>query len=290
MIRILIVDDQSFTRRAVQALLDKETDLDVIGQASSGTEALKLIERLDPDVALVDLEMPEMNGFSLTYQIAQQYSKTKVVILSSCEDRESIDMAVQSGAKGFLLKNTSGQEIGDTIRYVQRGYFQLGPGLLEKMLSANNDPHSAGEEDLSSTQAHSEQSFQRLQEQIDSKNNLIRQELFQELEIQIDSLKQDFGQGLHLFQQQVKERMSQGFSSLNNHNNQGSEINFQSLEKQIKFRDQEQHKQISQLFSGTQRSINNLEKKVEFLRNCLILLALTFFAEKITMLISGLIF
>lgn len=285
MIRILIVDDQSFTRRAVQALLDKETDLDVIGQASSGTEALKLIERLDPDVALVDLEMPEMNGFSLTYQIAQQFSKTKVVILSSCEDRESIDMAVQSGAKGFLLKNTSGQEIGDTIRYVQRGYFQLGPGLLEKMISTNSDPNIPKTEDISRFQAQSEQSFKQLEEQINRKNNLIRQELFQELEMQISSLKQDFGQGLHLFQQQVKERMSQGFSSLSDHNSQAPGADFQKWEQQARFREQEQHKQINQLFSGTQRSINNLERKVEFLRNCLVFLAITFLAEKITMLI-----
>jgi len=285
MIRILIVDDQSFTRRAVQALLDKEDDLKVIGQASSGAEALKLIEKLNPDVALVDLEMPEMNGFSLTYQIAQQYHKTKVVILSSCEDRESVDMAVQSGAKGFLLKNTSGQEIGDTIRYVQRGYFQLGPGLLEKMISTANDSNAPKIEDLSHFQSQSEQSLKQLEEQIDHKNNLIRQELFQELEIQINSLKQDFGQGLHLFQQQVKERMSEGFSSLNDRNNQNSGDDFYRWEKQMDFREQEKHKQISQLFSGTQRSISNLEKKVEFLRNCLIFLALVFLAEKITMLI-----
>ncbi len=287
MIRILIVDDQSFTRRAVQALLEKETDLEVIGQASNGSEALEIIDQLSPDVALVDLEMPEMNGFSLTYQIAQKHSKTKVVILSSCEDRESIDMAVQSGAKGFLLKNTSGQEIGDTIRYVQRGYFQLGPGLLEKMLSTATDPNSAKDkdEDISRLQAQSTESFKQIEEQLNRKNNLIRQELFQELEIQIGSLKQDFGQGLHLFQQQVKERMSQGFSSLNNHNNQVPGIDFQKWERQLKFREQEQHKQINQLFSGTQRSISNLEKKVEFFRNCLIFLAIAFLAEKITMLI-----
>ncbi len=285
MISILIVDDQSFTRRAVQALLDKENDLEVIGQASSGAEALRLIEKLNPDVALVDLEMPEMNGFSLTYQIAQQFHKTKVVILSSCEDRESVDMAVQSGAKGFLLKNTSGQEIGDTIRYVQRGYFQLGPGLLEKMISTSNDPNATKVEDLSSFQTKSEHSLRQLEEQVDRKNNLIRQELFQELEIQISSLKQDFGQGLQLFQQQVKERMSQGFSSLNDHNNHASGGDFHRWEQQMNFREQEQRKQISQLFSGTQRSISNLEKKVEFLRNCLIFLALAFLAEKIAMLI-----
>lgn len=285
MIRILIVDDQSFTRRAVQALLDKETDLEVVGQASSGADALKLIEQLSPDVALVDLEMPEMNGFSLTYQIAQQYSQTKVVILSSCEDRESIDMAVQSGAKGFLLKNTSGQEIGDTIRYVKRGYFQLGPGLLEKMISTANDPSVSKVEDLSRFQAQSEQSLKHLEEQIDQKNNLIKQELFRELEIQIDSLKQDFGQGLQLFQQQVKDRMSQGFSSLNDRTSQAPGVEFQRWEQQMNFREQEQHKQISQLFSGTQRSISNLEKKVEFFRNCLIFLAIAFVAEKIAMLV-----
>ena len=116
-------------------ILEREQDLKVIGQAANGIEALKFIKQHNPDIALVDLEMPEMNGFSLTYQITQRFSQTKVIILSACEERESIDTAVKAGAKGFLLKTTSGQEIIDTIRYVQRGYFQLGPGLFEKILS-----------------------------------------------------------------------------------------------------------------------------------------------------------
>lgn len=284
MIRILIVDDQSFTRRAVQAILERETDFSVIGQAANGVEAIAFIREQSPDIALVDLEMPEMNGFNLTYHIVRNFPNTRVVILSGCDDKESIDTAVKAGAKGFLLKNTSGQEIADTIRYVQRGYFQLGPGLLEKILAGLSDTQPTSEK-LYQFEHKAQESFDKLENQIERKNQLVRRELFHELETQIDNLKQDFRFGLDTFQQRVSDRMKQGFNSLSEHIGQNPNFDLRSWEKQIEARELERQQQVNRVLTGTKKSMLDLEKKVRFLSYCLIFLAVSFFAEKIAMLV-----
>ncbi|VEP13226.1 Response regulator containing a CheY-like receiver domain and an HTH DNA-binding domain [Hyella patelloides LEGE 07179] len=285
MIRILIVDDQSFTRKAIQAILEKEADFQVIGQAANGIEALKFIQQNRPDIALVDLEMPEMNGFSLTYQVAQDFAETKVVILSACEDRDSIDTAVKAGARGYLLKTTSGQEISDTIRYVQRGYFQLGPGLFEKILSSLNNIPPVTTEELSRFQNSSQRTVEKLEAEMLRKNDLVRRDLFNELERQIDSLKQDFRKGLEVFQQRVGDRMNQGLNSLSDRFEREVDFDPHIWEKQINARDLERQQQVNRMLTGTKKSMLNLEKKVDFLRNCLIFLAVTFLAEKIAMFV-----
>lgn len=281
MIRILIVDDQNFTRKAIQAILEEEEGVEVIGQAANGIEALKFIKYNIPDIALVDLEMPEMNGYNLTYQITRNFQKTKVIILSVSDDRESIDTAVKAGAKGYLLKTTSGKEIADTIRYVQRGYFQLGPGLFEKILSNFNEGQPVTSNDLLRLQNHAQQSFEQLEAQLLDKNDLVRRELFQELEIQINTLKQDFRKGLEIFQQRVSDRLNRGLNSPSDRQNHNPDLYFQNWEKQINAREDRQQQQINKVVSGTKQAIAKLEKKVNLLAYCIIFLAVIFFAEKL---------
>ena len=285
MITILIVDDQSFTRKAIQTILEPEEDLKIIGQAANGIEALKFIEEYSPDIALVDLEMPEMNGYSLTYQIVQSRYKTKVIILSACEERNSIDTAVKAGARGYLLKTTSGQEIADTIRYVQRGYFQLGPGLFEKILSNLDAPPPITSEELSRFQHKAQKSFKNWETEMIRKNDLMRRELFHELENQITNLKQDFRQGLELFQQRVNDRLNRGLSSFKNQFNQGTETDLHQWEQQNQARDFERQQQVNRILTGTRKSMIHLEKKIDFLRNCLILLTISFVAETLAIFV-----
>ena len=285
MIRILIVDDQNFTRKAIQAILDKEEGIEVIGQAANGIEALKFIKYNIPDIALVDLEMPEMNGYNLTYQIARNYQKTKVIILSVSDDRDSIDTAVKAGARGYLLKTTSGKEIADTIRYVQRGYFQLGPGLFEKILSSFNEGQPVTSNDLLRLQNHAQQTFEQLEAELLDKNELVRKELFQELEIQINTLKKDFRKGLEILQQRVNDRMNRGLNSLSDRQNRKPDIDFQNWEKQLDAREYQQQQHINKVVSGTKQSIANLERKVNLLTYCIIFLAIIFFVEKIILFV-----
>ena len=284
MIRIIIVDDQNFTRQAINSILEQESDFEVVGLAENGIKALEKIAEISPHVAVVDLEMPEMDGFELTQKIYQQFPRTKVVILSSSEDNESINSALKAGAKGYLLKSTSGIELTDTIRSVQRGYFQLGPGLFEKLLSGFIQENSTTIENLSELENKSQDYFARLEKDIKTKNEQTRHEMFQELTKQIEHLNQEFRQGLGAFQSQVSSKMTQGLESLSDRINSYVFMT-NSLEEKIQARDFERQKQINYLLTGTKKTVIDLEKQVTILRYCLIFLAMCIVAEKLAQLI-----
>ena len=284
MIDILIVDDQNFTREAVKSILEQEADFAVVGLAENGLKALEKIAKTNPDVAVVDLEMPEMNGFVLTQMIQQQFPKTKVVILSSCDDHASINSAVKAGAKGYLLKSTSGLELTDTIRYVQRGYFQLGPGLFEKLLSGFIQDNNNTSDNLSQLKNTAEDNFIRLEQEIKTKNEQTRTEMFQELNRQIKHLKTEFRKGLGTFQYQVSNQMQQGLEAVSDRLKHNI-VDNNSLERRIQTWDFERQKQLNSMLTGTRKTIGNLEKQVMILRYCLIFLAMSFFVEKLAMFV-----
>lgn len=280
MIQILIVDDQNFTREAVKSILEAESDFEVVGLAENGFKALEKIAAIRPNVAVVDLEMPEMNGFVLTEKIQQQFPQTKVVILSSCDDHASINSAVKAGAKGYLLKSTSGAELTDTIRYVQRGYFQLGPGLFEKLLSGFIQENSNTTQNLFQLKNTAQGNFARLEQEIKARNEQTRNEMFQELQKQIKHLKTEFRQGLGTFQYQVGNQMRQGLEALSDRVKRDT-VDINSLEKRIQTWDFERQKQLNNLLTGTKKNISGLERQVKILRYCLIFLAMSFFVEKL---------
>lgn len=134
MIRILLVDDQKMIREAVKAWLEPETDLQIIGTADNGITAVEQVEKLNPDVVLMNIEMPGLDGASATQFIANKFTNTKVLILSSEDSDEYIAKTLSVGAKGYLLKDTDSQDLVAAIRSVYRGYTQIGPGLLDKIL------------------------------------------------------------------------------------------------------------------------------------------------------------
>ncbi len=284
MITILIVDDQNFTRQAIKSILEQESDFEVVGLAENGIKALEKIAEISPHIAVVDLEMPEMDGFELTQKIYQQFPRTKVVILSSSEDNESINSALKAGAKGYLLKSTSGIELTDTIRSVQRGYFQLGPGLFEKLLSGFIQENSTTIENLSELENKYQYNLSRLEKDIKNKNEQTRNEMFQELTKQIEHLNQEFRQGLGAFQSQVSSKMTQGLESLSDRINSYVFMT-NSLEEKIQARDFERQKQINYLLTGTKKTVIELEKQVSILRYCLIFLVMCIVAEKLAQFI-----
>lgn len=134
-VKVLVVDDQHFARQFLAKVLDtdpKSSHLKVVGTADNGQQALQKVEFLHPDVVLIDLEMPEMDGISATRIIAQKYPDCKVLVLSSYDRGDYLHNALHAGAKGYLLKNTPGEEIRNAIFSVNKGYYQVGPGLLAK--------------------------------------------------------------------------------------------------------------------------------------------------------------
>lgn len=284
MIRILVVDDQNFTRQALQAILESESDLEVVAKATSGSEAIEYLEQSEVDITIVDLEMPEMNGLTLTKILGQRFPQTKAIILSSHDDEDNINSAVEAGARGYLLKNTSAQEIVDTIRAVQRGYFQLGPGLFEKLLSHLIQEKEQAAENLSDLQNSYARSLVELEQKIVTQNEAERKDMYQELELQILNLKQDFRQGLENFQYQVSKQLQTGIEAASAQIN-SSAPDMQKIEMQIDNRNLEQQRYINTLFAGSKQAIKKLESEITFLRFFVIFLGAIFFVVGVSMLV-----
>lgn len=134
MIRLLLVDDQSLICQGLKAMLSLEADLEVVGTAGNGELAIEQVAALQPDVVLMDVHMPGMDGREATRRIAQQFPTVKVLVLSTFDDDQYIRDAIQAGAKGYLLKDMPSEELAQAIRLIHRGYAQMGPGLLEKLM------------------------------------------------------------------------------------------------------------------------------------------------------------
>nr|WP_290228563.1 response regulator transcription factor [Trichocoleus desertorum] len=135
MIRVLLVDDQSILRQGLKALLELEPDLDIVGDASNGQVAIQQVEALQPDVVLMDVRMPVMDGVAATRSICQRFPTIKVLVLTTFDDDEYIAEAMRVGAIGYLLKDTPSEELAAAIRAVHKGYAQFGPGIFQKVLS-----------------------------------------------------------------------------------------------------------------------------------------------------------
>ncbi|MEY2831553.1 MAG: hypothetical protein RLZZ574_811, partial [Cyanobacteriota bacterium] len=139
-IRVLIVDDQNSIRQRLKLLLEPEQDLEIIGIAEDGAIAIKQVESLQPDVVLIDLEMPGMNGVKATKIISKRFADCQILVLSSHDTNEYLNQAMDAGAKGYLLKNTPAQELSNAIRSVHKGYSHLSPGLWEKIRQVKSKP------------------------------------------------------------------------------------------------------------------------------------------------------
>lgn len=132
-IRVLLVDDQSIIRQGLKALLGIEADLDVVGDAENGEAALRQVEDLSPDVVLMDIRMPGMDGVAATRLICEHFPQTKVLVLTTFDDQEYVSEALHVGAMGYLLKDTPSEELAQAIRSIHRGYAQFGPGIFQKI-------------------------------------------------------------------------------------------------------------------------------------------------------------
>ncbi|MBD2676714.1 MULTISPECIES: response regulator transcription factor [Nostoc] len=135
MIRLLLVDDQNLICQGLKAMLSLEPDLEVVGIANNGEVAIEQVAALQPDVVLIDVRMPVMDGREATRTITQQYPQVKVLVLSTFDDDGYIADAMRAGAKGYLLKDMPSEELAQAIRFVQLGYTQLAPGLMEKLIT-----------------------------------------------------------------------------------------------------------------------------------------------------------
>lgn len=123
--KLVIVDDHSLVREGTSELLNREPDFQVVGQAGTGEEGLELLERVRPDIALVDVSLPGMSGLELTRELVERQIEVKVLILSAYDDYAYVAEALDVGVAGYMLKSATGRELVDAIRAVLNGVFVL---------------------------------------------------------------------------------------------------------------------------------------------------------------------
>ncbi|GAA0990927.1 response regulator transcription factor [Acrocarpospora macrocephala] len=132
MIRVLIADDQAMVREAFAVLLNAQPDIEVVGEAVDGIDALAKVAALRPDVVLMDVRMPELDGLAATRRIA---GATKVLVLTTFDLDEYVYEALRAGASGFLLKKATARELGDAVRVVANGDAMLAPSVTRRLIS-----------------------------------------------------------------------------------------------------------------------------------------------------------
>jgi len=135
-IRVLIVDDHAMLRRGLRFFLKGFDDLELVGEGSSGKEAIALCAETDPDVILMDMVMPDMDGAKTTQMIREQYPQVQVIALTSFQEEDLIERALQSGAISYLLKNVSAQDLARAIREAHAGRSTLAPEATQVLIQA----------------------------------------------------------------------------------------------------------------------------------------------------------
>jgi DNA-binding NarL/FixJ family response regulator len=139
-IRVVVVDDHAVMRAGVIALLTNEPTIEIVGEASDGREGVDLVERLAPDVALLDLRMPVLDGVAATAGIVALPVATRVLILTTYDTDVEIERAVEAGAVGYLLKDTTREQLADAIRSAARGETVLAPKVAERLVARMRRP------------------------------------------------------------------------------------------------------------------------------------------------------
>ncbi len=132
--RVFLVDDHTVVREGLRAILNQQPDISVVGEAGDGREGIRKCRELNPDVVLMDIALPGLNGIEVTRQIRKQMPSCRVVILSIHSSREHLHQAFKAGASGYLRKDSSGREVVDAVRTVQKGRRYLGLPIMDDVV------------------------------------------------------------------------------------------------------------------------------------------------------------
>ncbi len=133
-IRVMLADDHTVLRDGLRSLLESQADITVIGEAANGRDAVREVEKLRPDVVVMDIAMPDLNGIEATRIISDRWPEVRVVMLSVFSDAEYIYRALQAGASGYLLKSSAGREVVEAVRTVHLGRRYLSDKITETMV------------------------------------------------------------------------------------------------------------------------------------------------------------
>lgn len=136
MIRVVLVDDQMLVRQGIKGLLDLLPDIDVVGEACDGVEALETIPRLEPDVLLLDIRMPRMDGIAVLKELAGRSEQPATLILTTFDDGDAVIAAIRAGAKGVMLKDVSLEDLASAIRALANNGTALQPAMTKSLMAA----------------------------------------------------------------------------------------------------------------------------------------------------------
>jgi DNA-binding NarL/FixJ family response regulator len=134
-VRVLLVDDQAMFREGLRTLFSVQADLEVVGEAANGEEAVELATRLRPDVVLMDLRMPVLDGVAATRRIGENRPECRVIVLTTFDDDEAVFEGLRAGAVGYLLKDASSKKLFEAVRAAARGESFLSPSVAAKVVS-----------------------------------------------------------------------------------------------------------------------------------------------------------
>jgi RNA polymerase sigma factor (sigma-70 family) len=136
-IRVLVADDHAIIREGLSVMLGNQPDMDVVAVATNGREAIRLVAEHEPDVAVIDISMPELNGIEAIQQMSPRHPHLKVVVLSIHETKPYVFRALKAGAMGYLIKETAGREVVDAVRAVYQGERYLSQRIADLLTSAS---------------------------------------------------------------------------------------------------------------------------------------------------------
>ena len=142
-VRVLIADDHPLFREGMRGRLDRMGDIEVVGEAAGGDEAVRLSRELEPHVVLMDIKMPGLNGIEATREILRTNPRVGVLMLTMFEDDDSVFAAMRAGARGYLLKDSGGEGVVHAIRAVTSGEAVFGPGVAERIIGYFSVPRLA---------------------------------------------------------------------------------------------------------------------------------------------------
>jgi DNA-binding NarL/FixJ family response regulator len=133
-IRVLLADDHGVVRKGLRYLLEEEPDVKVVGETTTGLDAVKLCDELEPDIVIMDIAMPLLNGIDATAQITKRHPSTKVIILSMHADESYLTRSLTSGARGYLLKDSAEEDLTRAVRAVMSGHTFFSPGVAQTLV------------------------------------------------------------------------------------------------------------------------------------------------------------
>lgn len=134
--RVLLADDHRMFRQGLREMIERKTDFEVVGESGTGREALAMVETLRPDIVLLDIQMPELNGVAVAQQLARTHPEVKIIMLTMYREDQHLVDAIQAGARGYLLKDADADELIAVLTRVQQGESAIDPALTTRVFDA----------------------------------------------------------------------------------------------------------------------------------------------------------